>query len=182
MQTTINSNFNINIDDDEIKVILCTIHVPLLKAVLSLDEKLILKTIIAANKACYNFVIKSPRIGVAGLNPHAGERGEYGQEDKNIVQPTVRKLSNRFNLIGPLPADTAFVSSKCDGYLSMYHDQALPVIKTLDFHGTVNITIGLPFMRVSVDHGTAEDIASDFKADPSSMIKSIKIALNENKA
>ena len=121
-------------------------------------------------------------MGILGLNPHAGESGEYGQEDKNIVQPTVHKLTNKFNLIGPLPADTAFVSSKCDGYLSMYHDQALPVIKTLDFHGTVNITIGLPFMRVSVDHGTAEDIASDFKADPSSMIKSIKIALNENKA
>ena len=149
----------------------------------TITEKLLINKISLLEKGLRElFNIKNPLMGILGLNPHAGESGEYGQEDKNIVQPTVSKLSNKFNLIGPLPADTAFVSSKCDGYLSMYHDQALPVIKTLDFHGTVNITVGLPFMRVSVDHGTAEDIASDFKADPSSMIKSIKIALNENKA
>ena len=169
--------------NDQLKIGVATTHIPLNEVSNTVTEKLLINKITLLEKGLRElFNIQNPLMGILGLNPHAGERGEYGQEDKNIVQPTVRKLSNKFNLIGPLPADTAFVSSKCDGYLSMYHDQALPVIKTLDFHGTVNITIGLPFMRVSVDHGTAEDIASDFKADPSSMIKSIKIALNENKA
>ena len=169
--------------NDQLKIGVATTHIPLNEVSNTVTEKLLINKITLLEKGLRElFNIQNPLIGVLGLNPHAGEKGEYGQEDKNIIQPTVRKLSNKFNLIGPLPADTAFVSSKCDGYLSMYHDQALPVIKTLDFHGTVNITIGLPFMRVSVDHGTAEDIASDFKADPSSMIKSIKIALNENKA
>ena len=169
--------------NDQLKIGVATTHIPLKDVSDTVTERLLINKITLLEEGLRDlFNIDNPLIGVLGLNPHAGEKGEYGEEDKNIVQPTIRKLSNKFNLIGPLPADTAFVSSKCDGYLSMYHDQALPVIKTLDFYGTVNITIGLPFMRVSVDHGTAEDIAPDFKADPSSMIKSIKIALNENKA
>jgi len=129
------------------------------------------------------FKLISPKIAVLGINPHAGEFGTIGDEELKIIMPSIEELRDEgYDAYGPISADTVFIQNKYDSVLSMYHDQALPVLKTIDFNKTVNISLGLPFLRISVDHGTAEDIASDFKANPSSMIKSIKIALNENKA
>ena len=166
--------------NDELKVILCTIHVPLLKAVLSLDEKLILKTIIAANKACYNFGIKSPRIGVAGLNPHAGENGTMGDEEQIFIKPAIQEAINSgLNVIGPLSPDIIFSlarEKKFDIVVSLYHDQGLIPFKYFGVGNGVNITIGLPFVRTSPDHGTAFDIAGKGIADPKSFFKAISYA------
>ena len=102
--------------NDQLKIGVATTHIPLNEVSNTVTEKLLINKITLLEKGLRElFNIQNPLIGVLGLNPHAGEKGEYGQEDKNIIQPTVRKLSNKFNLIGPLPADTAFVSSKCDG-------------------------------------------------------------------
>tara|TARA_Y100001935_G_scaffold253784_1_gene260799 strand:+ start:1225 stop:2196 length:972 start_codon:yes stop_codon:yes gene_type:complete len=125
---------------------------------------------------------QNPKIGVLGLNPHAGESGSFGSEEQNEIIPAINELnSDGYCAIGPIPADTAFSHEKYDGILSMYHDQALPVLKTLDFENTVNVTLGLPFMRISVDHGTAEDIADKLIANQKSMTQALKIsiALNE---
>ena len=166
--------------NDELKVILCTIHVPLLKAVLSLDEKLILKTIIAANKACNNFGIKSPRIGVAGLNPHAGENGTMGDEEQIFIKPAIQEAINSgLNVSGPLSPDIIFSMArekKFDIVVSLYHDQGLIPFKYFGVGNGVNITIGLPFVRTSPDHGTAFDIAGKGIANPNSFLKAISYA------
>ena len=166
--------------NDELKVILCTIHVPLLKAVLSLDEKLILKTIIAANKACYNFGIKSPRIGVAGLNPHAGENGTMGDEELIFIKPAIQEAVNSgLNVSGPLSPDIIFSMArekKFDIVVSLYHDQGLIPFKYFGVGNGVNITIGLPFVRTSPDHGTAFDIAGKGIANPNSFFKAVRYA------
>ena len=166
--------------NEELKVILCTIHVPLLKAVLSLDEKLILKTIIAANKACYNFGIKSPRIGVAGLNPHAGENGTMGDEEQIFIKPAIQEAINSgLNVSGPLSPDIIFSMArekKFDIVVSLYHDQGLIPFKYFGVGNGVNITMGLPFVRTSPDHGTAFDIAGKGIANPNSFFKAISYA------
>ena len=166
--------------NDELKVILCTIHVPLLKAVLSLDEKLILKTIIAANKACYNFGIKNPRIGVAGLNPHAGENGTMGDEEQIFIKPAIQEAKNLgLNVSGPISPDIIFSMArekKFDIVVSLYHDQGLIPFKYFGVGNGVNITIGLPFVRTSPDHGTAFDIAGKGIANPNSFFKAIRYA------
>ena len=166
--------------NDELKVILCTIHVPLLKAVLSLDEKLVLKTIIAANKACYNFGIKSPRIGVAGLNPHAGENGTMGDEEQIFIKPAIQEAINSgLNVSGPFSPDIIFSlarEKKFDIVVSLYHDQGLIPFKYFGVGNGVNITIGLPFVRTSPDHGTAFDIAGKGIANPNSFFKAIRYA------
>ena len=166
--------------NDELKVILCTIHVPLLKAVLSLDEKLILKTIIAANKACYKFGIKSPRIGVAGLNPHAGENGTMGDEEQIFIKPAIQEAINSgLNVSGPFSPDIIFSMArekKFDIVVSLYHDQGLIPFKYFGVGNGVNITIGLPFVRTSPDHGTAFDIAGKGIANPNSFFKAVSCA------
>ena len=166
--------------NDELKVILCTIHVPLLKAVLSLDEKLVLKTIIAANKACYNFGIKSPRIGVAGLNPHAGENGTMGDEEQIFIKPAIQEAINSgLNVSGPISPDIIFSMArekKFDIVVSLYHDQGLIPFKYFGVGNGVNITLGLPFVRTSPDHGTAFDIAGKGIANPNSFFKAIRYA------
>ena len=166
--------------NDELKVILCTIHVPLLKAVLSLDEKLVLKTIIAANKACYNFGIKSPRIGVAGLNPHAGENGTMGDEEQIFIKPAIQEAINSgLNVSGPISPDIIFSMArekKFDIVVSLYHDQGLIPFKYFGVGNGVNITMGLPFVRTSPDHGTAFDIAGKGIANPNSFFKAIRYA------
>ena len=166
--------------NDELKVILCTIHVPLLKAILSLDEKLVLKTIIAANKACYNFGIKSPRIGVAGLNPHAGENGTMGDEEQIFIKPAIQEAINSgLNVSGPISPDIIFSMArekKFDIVVSLYHDQGLIPFKYFGVGNGVNITIGLPFVRTSPDHGTAFDIAGKGIANPNSFFKAIRYA------
>ncbi|MEE8308391.1 MAG: 4-hydroxythreonine-4-phosphate dehydrogenase PdxA [Gammaproteobacteria bacterium] len=128
------------------------------------------------------FGIVQPRILVLGLNPHAGEAGHLGREEIEVIQPVVSSLRQQgMDLIGPVPADTAFVTAAdrgIDAVLAMYHDQGLPVIKTLDFGEVVNVTLGLPIIRTSVDHGTALDIAGTGKASATSLLAAIDLAIN----
>ena len=126
------------------------------------------------------FGIPNARIAVAGLNPHAGEGGAMGHEDAAVIAPVLDKLRREgFDLSGPLPADTMFhaaARARYDVAICAYHDQALIPIKTLDFDGGVNVTLGLPFIRTSPDHGTAFDIAGTGKANPSSTIAALRMA------
>ena len=166
--------------NDEIKVILCTIHLPLLKAILILDEELILKTIMAANKACLNLGIKSPRIGVAGLNPHAGENGTMGEEEQIFIKPAIEEAINSgLDVSGPISPDIIYSMArekKFDIVVSLYHDQGLIPFKYLGVGNGVNVTIGLPFIRTSPDHGTAFDIAGKGIANPNSFFKAVSCA------
>jgi 4-hydroxythreonine-4-phosphate dehydrogenase len=127
------------------------------------------------------FRIASPRILVAGLNPHSGESGHFGTEDMEIIAPAVTKArAAGIEASGPLPADTLFVPERLKGadcVLAMYHDQGLPVLKYASFGRGVNVTLGLPFVRTSVDHGTALDIAGSGRADPGSLIEAVNLAI-----
>src|SRR5690606_35854696 len=126
------------------------------------------------------FGVPSPRLAVSGLNPHAGEGGSMGREDIQIIAPAIAALRDKgIDAFGPLPADTMFHPSarqKYDAALCMYHDQALIPVKTIGFNDTVNVTLGLPFIRTSPDHGPAYDIAGTGKARPDSLIAAIKMA------
>jgi 4-hydroxythreonine-4-phosphate dehydrogenase len=128
-----------------------------------------------------DFGIASPRIDVLGLNPHAGEGGHLGREEIESITPAIERLrAAGFDLRGPLPADTAFVPSRlagADAFLAMYHDQGLPVLKARGFGAAVNVTLGLPWVRTSVDHGTALDIAGAGSADPSSLAAALNLAI-----
>lgn len=123
------------------------------------------------------FGIASPRIIVCGLNPHAGEGGHLGHEDDDVIAPVIAELSE-FDLVGPMPADTAFTptAGNADAVLAMYHDQGLPVLKYAGFGNAVNVTLGLPIIRTSVDHGTAFNIAGTGKADAGSLIAAVELA------
>ncbi len=129
------------------------------------------------------FKLANPKIAVLGINPHAGEFGTIGDEEQNVIMPAIDELQHEgYDANGPISADTVFTQTKYDAVLSMYHDQALPVLKTIDFHKTVNITLGLPFLRVCVDHGTAEDIAKDYSANYDSMMEALLISIARNEA
>lgn len=129
------------------------------------------------------FKLTSPKIAVLGINPHAGEFGTIGNEEQNTILPAINELRDEgYDAYGPVSADTVFTQTKYDAVLSMYHDQALPVLKTTDFNKTVNITLGLPFLRVSVDHGTAEDIAKSYSANYESMMEALLISIARNEA
>ena len=125
-----------------------------------------------------DFDIADPVIAVLGLNPHAGEEGHLGREEIDVIIPVIDRLrAEGMRLVGPLPADTAFLPSKLQGFdavLAMYHDQGLPVLKYSGFESAVNLTLGLPYPRVAVDHGTALDIAGSGRADPSSLFAAIQ--------
>jgi 4-hydroxythreonine-4-phosphate dehydrogenase len=127
------------------------------------------------------FRIARPRILVAGLNPHSGESGHFGTEDMEIIAPAIAEANAKgVEAIGPLPADTLFVPERlkhADCVLAMYHDQGLPVLKYASFGRGVNVTLGLPFVRTSVDHGTALDLAGTGRADPGSLIEALKLAI-----
>ena len=158
-----------------------TVHIPLSEVPKTLTTAAIVsqgKTVAAALQKYFG--IAQPRIAVTGLNPHAGENGAMGHEDQTIVAPAIAELrSAGLTVQGPLPADTAFhpeARASYDAILCMYHDQALIPVKTLDFHGGVNVTLGLPFIRTSPDHGTALSLAGTGKANPSSLIAAIKLA------
>ncbi len=158
-----------------------TVHMPLAQVGETLTTDLIVETgrIVAADLARW-FDIASPRLAVAGLNPHAGEGGALGGEDEAIVAPAVAALQRTgIDAVGPLPADTMFhdaARSTYDAALCMYHDQALIPAKALDFDRTVNVTLGLPFVRTSPDHGTALDIAGSGKARSDSFIAALEMA------
>jgi 4-hydroxythreonine-4-phosphate dehydrogenase len=135
---------------------------------------------IVARDLASRFGIARPRLAVAGLNPHAGEGGALGREDADIVAPAVKQLrAEGIEASGPLPADTLFHAAarrRHDAAICMYHDQALIPVKTLAFERAVNVTLGLPFVRTSPDHGTAFDIAGSGKADPRSFIAAMRLA------
>ena len=128
------------------------------------------------------FGCEAPRITVLGLNPHAGEGGHLGSEDQAVIAPVCELLRNEgLNIVGPVPADSAFIQSmraQTDAYLAMYHDQGLPVLKALGFHNAVNVTLGLPIIRTSVDHGTALDMAATGEADAGSLRAAIQTAID----
>lgn len=163
-----------------LRVVPFTIHIPLADVPSRLSTVAIVETgEIVLDALKRDFGIARPRLAIAGLNPHAGEDGELGAEDRDIVLPAVRALSAEADVRGPLPADTMFhaeARARYDAALCMYHDQALIPLKTLAFWDGVNITLGLPIVRTSPDHGTAFDIAGTGKANPQSMIAAIEMA------
>jgi 4-hydroxythreonine-4-phosphate dehydrogenase len=165
----------------DLAVVPVTIHLPLRDVVATLTSDLIVTTgRIVARDLVARFGIARPRLAIAGLNPHAGEEGALGEEDRTVVAPAVEQLKREgIDAIGPLPADTLFHPRARAGYdvaLCMYHDQALIPIKTLAFDCAVNVTLGLPLVRTSPDHGTAFDIAGKGTADPSSLLAALTLA------
>ena len=165
----------------ELKVALATTHLPLREVPEYITQDHVEETILIINNDLQkNWKIKNPLIKVLGLNPHAGDGGFLGSEDQEILIPVIKKLNDMgLNISGPHSADTAFINNnqiKPDIVLAMYHDQGLPVIKTIGFGKITNVTLGLPFIRTSVDHGTAYDMAGSIQADESSLIEAAKIA------
>lgn len=164
-----------------LRVALATTHLPLTKVGDHITRPLLTNVLtILHNDLVNKFAINKPRIIVCGLNPHAGESGHLGSEEINIIEPVLAELRTKgMNLLGPLPADTAFTRDKMqqtDAYLAMYHDQGLPVLKHVGFGEAINITLGLPFIRTSVDHGTALELAGTGKADSTSLVLARKTA------
>jgi 4-hydroxythreonine-4-phosphate dehydrogenase len=159
----------------------CT-HLPLKSVAAALDARRLESVIrIIDHDLRSRFAITEPRISVCGLNPHAGEGGHLGREEIDIIEPVIERLRNEgMNVHGPLPADTAFTHralADTDTVLAMYHDQGLPVIKYAGFGEVVNITLGLPIIRTSVDHGTALDLAGTGRARPDSLLHAIRSAV-----
>ncbi len=164
-----------------LRVALVTTHLPLCKVSENITKDRLEKTLLVLERDLVNrFSVQKPRILVCGLNPHAGEGGHLGMEEIEIISPVIEKLRNQnLNIVGPLPADTLFTKKyldQADVILAMYHDQGLPVLKSLGFGQSVNITLGLPIIRTSVDHGTALDLAGTGEIDPSSLIAAIQYA------
>lgn len=165
-----------------LRVPLATTHLPLREIADAIKPDLLEKIIrITHHALASQFAIKNPAIYIAGLNPHAGEDGHLGLEEIEVMNPVINRLKEEgMNLIGPLPADTMFTPpniAKSDAMLAMYHDQGLPVLKHVGFGSAVNVTLGLPFVRTSVDHGTALDIAGTGKASASSFEYAMQVAI-----
>ena len=165
----------------ELRVALATTHLPLRNVAAAISANLIIGTArILEHDLRVHFGIDTPRILVLGLNPHAGENGHLGDEELQIIIPALERLrSEGMQLTGPLPADTAFTPRQLQGHdavLAMYHDQGLPVLKYAGFGEAVNITLGLPFIRTSVDHGTAFELAGSGRAEPGSLIAATRLA------
>lgn len=176
------SDFMMMMVNDGLRIGLSTIHIPLSKVVAHLSEASILRFLqIMSRSLTGDFNIQRPRIAVLGLNPHAGDGGVIGDEEIRMIAPALQKARfNDINVEGPFPADTYFgnrMYERYDGILAMYHDQGLIPFKTLSFGKGVNYTAGLPIIRTSPDHGTAFDIAGQNKANPSSFIQALKLAI-----
>ena len=166
---------------DAMRVALATTHLPLAQVSNALTQPLLERRLhILNNTLRQQFAVAQPRILVAGLNPHAGEGGHLGSEEINVIQPVCEHLrSQGMDLVGPLPADTLFTPKylqHADAVMSMFHDQGLPVLKYSGFGQAVNVTLGLPFIRTSVDHGTALDIAGSGDADLGSLLAALTVA------
>ena len=175
-------NFGMMFVTDTLKTIIVTRHIAVNEISKTLNSRLILETINLAYTALKDqFKIKTPRIAVCGLNPHAGEGGTIGKEEITKIIPAIKQAQEKgINVSGPFAADTLFSPKNIknfDAFVAMYHDQGLIPIKTLKFNSAVNLTVGLPFIRTSPAHGTAFDIAGKNKADESSMIEAIKLAV-----
>ena len=164
----------------ELRVALVSTHMPLSKVPGYLTRERIAAVIqVLHSELKQKFGIATPRILVCGLNPHAGEGGHLGNEERDVIEPVIRSCQeNGLDVVGPVPADTAFtpVAGPADAVLAMYHDQGLPVIKYAGFGTAVNLTLGLPIIRTSVDHGTALDIAGQGTADTGSMLAAVNMA------
>jgi 4-hydroxythreonine-4-phosphate dehydrogenase len=165
---------------DKLKIILSTIHIPIKDVPRTINEKLVLKTIKLAKKGADMLGIKNPRIAVAGLNPHAGESGLFGKEESKAITPAIKKAQEKGVVVScPYPPDVVFYKAykgDFDIVVCMYHDQGLIPFKMFAFETGVNVTVGLPIIRTSPDHGTAFDIAWKNIANPSSMLAAIKLA------
>ena len=164
-----------------LRTIPVTVHIPLAEVPQAVTtETIVIQARVVAHALARYFGIARPRLAFTGINPHAGENGAIGTEDRDIVVPALRHLAAEgFAVSGPLPADTAFhaeARAQYDAILCMYHDQALIPVKTLDFHGGVNVSLGLPFIRTSPDHGTALNIAGTGTANPQSLVTAISLA------
>ena len=166
--------------NDEIKTVLVTIHMALRDAIEAADYPAQIQAIKLAQQGLEAMGIPNPRIAVAGLNPHAGEGGRFGDEEIRIISPAIKAMQDEgLNVSGPWPGDTVFMMAregKFDVVVAQYHDQGLIPVKYLGLEKGVNITLGLPFIRTSPDHGTAFDIAGQDKADPASMITALEMA------
>jgi 4-hydroxythreonine-4-phosphate dehydrogenase len=168
---------------EDLRVALATTHLPLKDVSAAITVESLCQVLgILDHDLRQWWGLKAPRIAVCGLNPHAGESGHLGTEEINVIAPALARMRERgVNVTGPVPADTAFVPARlaeCDAVLAMYHDQGLPVIKHSGFDRAVNVTLGLPILRTSVDHGTALDLAGTGKADHRSLAAAIRLALN----
>ncbi len=164
-----------------LRAVPATVHIPLAEVPGALTAEGLAHTIRVTHRALQtDFGVEAPRLAVAGLNPHAGEGGAMGREEIELIVPVLEALrAEGLALIGPLSADTMFHSAARAGYdaaIAMYHDQALIPLKTLDFAGGVNVTLGLPFVRTSPDHGTAFDLAGQGQADPTSAVAALRMA------
>ena len=165
----------------DLRTVPLTVHIPFKDVPAALNAEMIAaQAHMVANGLQTYFGIMRPRLAFTGLNPHAGENGTMGREEQTLIIPAINRLrAEGLTVAGPLPADTAFheeARATYDAILCMYHDQALIPVKTLDFHGGVNVTLGLPFIRTSPDHGTALGIAGTGKANPQSLIAALKLA------
>ncbi len=168
---------------DNLKIALATTHVPLSEVPELITYEHLCECLTILNNDLQNkWGCSNPCIKVLGLNPHAGDGGYLGKEDQEVIAPAIEYLKTKgLNLIGPVSADTAFIgknSEHIDAYLAMYHDQGLPVLKTVGFGNSVNITLGLPFIRTSVDHGTAYDMAGKKEVDENSLLEASSLAFN----
>ena len=166
---------------EKLKLAFITTHIPLKKVPNTINkDDIFSKTKILNDELKKKFMIKNPRIGILGLNPHAGENGKIGSEEFNKIAPAIKKLkSQKINITGPISADTAFTLSnrrKYDAFIAMYHDQALPVLKAISFGSGYNITLGVSIIRTSVDHGVALDVAGKDGADYGSLQSAINLA------
>jgi len=164
-----------------LRVVLATIHVALAEAISLLTVDRILTVCRLADDALRRrFGLAEPRLGVCGLNPHAGEQGRFGTEERDVIEPAIAAARNAgIHAVGPLPPDTAFhqaLRGAFDVVVAMYHDQGLIAVKTVAFEESVNVTLGLPIVRTSVDHGTAYDIAGQGRANPHGMMAAIRLA------
>ncbi len=165
---------------EALRVVLATVHVPLKDVPATLTAARLRDTIELASEGLPRFGVPRPRLALAGLNPHAGEQGHIGVEEERVLAPVAAECRARgIDVSGPFPADTVFVRAsrgEFDAVIACYHDQGLIPVKLLAFGRAVNVTLGLPIVRTSVDHGTAFDIAGQDKADPSSMIEAVLLA------
>jgi len=164
----------------DMRVALATTHMPLRDVAMNLTQDRLRSVLLVLHHDLKRrFAIDAPEIVVCGLNPHAGEGGHLGHEDDEIIVPVINALQNKgMNVRGPIPADTAFLpaAGSRDAVLAMYHDQGLPVLKYAGFGNAVNVTLGLPIVRTSVDHGTAFDLAGSGRADAGSLIAAVELA------
>lgn len=166
----------------DLRVALATTHLPLAAVAAAIQPQMLFETLSILNTDLRErFSIDRPRIAVLGLNPHAGEGGYLGREEIDVIEPVLMRAREQgLDIVGPLPADTAFVPERVrefDAVLAMYHDQGLPVLKYAGFGQAVNVTLGLPFVRTSVDHGTALDIAGQGRADVGSLAAAVDLAM-----